>query len=44
MQVVKLNAQGFSHKKIADTLGIKVGTVSSRLSRGKKQIAEVLRP
>ena len=39
---VLLDVEGFSYKEIADTLGIPIGTVMSRLHRGRKFLQQRL--
>lgn len=41
--VLLADAQGFAYKEIAEMLGIPVGTVMSRLSRGRKALRKELR-
>ena len=40
--IVLCDVVGFGYQEIADTLGIPVGTVRSRIHRGRAQLREVL--
>jgi len=42
LPVLLADVEGFSYKEIADVLGIPVGTVMSRLHRGRKQLQQKL--
>lgn len=42
--VVLHDIGGATHEEIATTLGIAVGTVKSRISRGRKALADILEP
>ncbi|RMD92867.1 MAG: sigma-70 family RNA polymerase sigma factor [Calditrichaeota bacterium] len=42
MVVILCDIHGFSYKEIADMIGIPIGTVMSRLSRGRKQLQKYL--
>jgi len=40
--VILRDIEGFSYEEIATTLGISVGTVKSRLSRGREELRRKL--
>lgn len=42
--IVLVDMQGYPTQEVADMLGVPVGTVKSRCSRGRRQLAEVLGP
>lgn len=41
MRIIELKLQGYKHREIADTLGIRPGTVDSAVSRIKAKIAKL---
>ena len=42
--VVLRDLEGMSYRKIGDVLGIRLGTVRSRISRGREQLRAILEP
>jgi RNA polymerase sigma-70 factor (ECF subfamily) len=42
LAVLLADVEGFSYREIADTLGVKMGTVMSRLHRGRRMLEKAL--
>ena len=40
--LILVGAEGFSYQEAADTCGVKVGTIKSRVNRGRRILAEML--
>lgn len=40
--LILVGASGFSYEEAADTCGVKIGTIKSRVNRGRKRLAELL--
>jgi RNA polymerase sigma-70 factor (ECF subfamily) len=42
--VILCDIQGYSYQEVAETLGLPLGTVKSRLNRARQQLASLLKP
>jgi len=37
-----MDLEGLSYREVADVLGIRIGTVRSRIARGREQLRQIL--